>query len=195
MGGAHSVADAWTEDCQLQSNAAAATELSFRDQVSLRYLARALKTVITDPLVLKRKWQSFVAARRTTLESGPPTGTVHIDRHEEWELNLQPGERVRVKSAHEIQATLDEDNRCERLRYTPTLMNKYCGGTYTVRKRVDRFFDDHTWRLLKLKNVVILDGVYCEPPRNINEGFAGCDRTCFLFWKEAWLERVDNEAD
>jgi hypothetical protein len=45
--------------------------------------------------------------------------------------------------------------------------------------------------MLKLRDVVILDGVYCESEGSSNEAWAGCDRTCFLFWKEAWLERAE----
>ncbi len=44
--------------------------------------------------------------------------------------------------------------------------------------------------LIQDKDVVILEGVHCEPPPDIGEDWAGCKRTCFLFWKEAWLERV-----
>ena len=69
-------------------------------------------------------------------------------------------------------------------------MADHCGQEYVVGKRVRRFFDERTRRLLKLRNVVILDGVYCEPPRGDFHDYAGCDRTCFFFWKEAWLERV-----
>ena len=183
--------DDWGDDCQLQSGAGAATELSFKDKLSVRYCVRAIKTVIADPLVLKRKLESMAAARRTPPESAPLTPAPQTAAHAEWILNLKPGERVRVKSLQEIKATLDEDNRCERMAYLPATMNKFCGGTYTVRKRIGRFFDEREWRLMKLKNVVILDGVHCEPPLNAEGGPAGCDRTCFLFWKEAWLERAE----
>ena len=42
----------------------------------------------------------------------------------------------------------------------------------------------------KVRDVVMLDGVYCESAPYDRQDWAGCDRTCFLFWKEAWLERV-----
>jgi hypothetical protein len=72
-------------------------------------------------------------------------------------------------------------------------MGRFCGGIYTVRKRIDRYFDERTRRMLKLRNVVILDGVYCEPPSSGPHDYAGCTRSCFLFWKEAWLERVSSQ--
>jgi hypothetical protein len=45
--------------------------------------------------------------------------------------------------------------------------------------------------MLRVRDVVILDEVFCQPPREIESDYAGCDRSCFLFWKEDWLERVD----
>ena len=47
-----------------------------------------------------------------------------------------------------------------------------------------------TRRMLRIRNTVILDEVYCEPPADGSDDYAGCHRTCFLFWKEAWLERA-----
>ena len=36
----------------------------------------------------------------------------------------------------------------------------------------------------------ILDEVHCVPPDHAACAYAGCQRSCFLFWKEGWLERV-----
>ncbi len=110
-------------------------------------------------------------------------------------LRLEPGDCVRVKPRAQIDATLDEHGRCEGLGYMAGCMDRYCGGTYRVLKRVDVFFDERTQRMLKLKNTVLLDRVYCEPEPNREERFAGCQRMCFLFWKEAWLERADPQAN
>ncbi|MFC1634596.1 hypothetical protein ACFL5Z_07110 [Planctomycetota bacterium] len=110
-------------------------------------------------------------------------------------LGLEPGDRVRVKSEARIRATLDNHSRCEGLGYMAGTMDRYCGSTYTVLKRVDLFFDERTQQMLKLKNTVILDRVYCEPAPYTEEHFAGCKRMCFLFWEEAWLERVEPHED
>lgn len=101
---------------------------------------------------------------------------------------------VRVKSSEEIEKTLNEKGQCEGISYIRSVMNKYCGGVYRVKKRINLFFDERRWRLSKLQNVVILDGVFCESPPTQSEDWSGCDRTCFLFWKEAWLERVTEDA-
>ena len=106
-------------------------------------------------------------------------------------LHLQPGERVRVKPLKQILASLDEGDRFEGMAFMMDEMGPYCGGVYTVRKRVDRFFDERNRELLKPRNVVILDEVLCEPHPESRAPYAGCARTCYLFWKEAWLERED----
>lgn len=73
-------------------------------------------------------------------------------------LNLQPCDRVRVKSKGEIQATLNREGRYERLAYMPVVMDRFCRQTLRVRTRVDRFFDERNWRMMKLKNVVLFGG-------------------------------------
>jgi len=104
-------------------------------------------------------------------------------------LRLEPGERVRVKDLDSIRATLDPVGDCEGLGFMP-VQEAFCGGEYAVRSRVETFFDERTRRMLRIRNTVILDGVFCEPPASGPEDYAGCQRSCFLFWKEAWLERV-----
>jgi hypothetical protein len=88
--------------------------------------------------------------------------------------------------------TLDAKYRFEGMGFMIDEMSAFCGGVYTVRKRVNRFFDERHQRLLKLRGVVILEDVFCEPRSDSPARYAGCARTCYLFWKEAWLERVDD---
>jgi hypothetical protein len=118
----------------------------------------------------------------------------HIAAVQVEPLKLQPGERVRVKSLEEILATLDQNGCFERLAFMQTEMERYCGRELRVLKRVDQFFDERTRRLLKLRNVVLLENAFCEPAPDADHPFAGCKRTCFLFWKEGWLNRV-SEGD
>jgi hypothetical protein len=104
-------------------------------------------------------------------------------------LRLQAGEWIRVKPFAEIRKTLDEVGDCEGMGFMP-MQTQFCGAAFPVRRRVEHFFDERTRRMLQVKNTVILDGVYCEPPPTGQEDYAGCSRSCFLFWKEAWLERA-----
>jgi hypothetical protein len=75
------------------------------------------------------------------------------------------------------------------LAYMPA-MDRYTGQTFTVRKRIERLVDERTRSMLKVRDVVILEGVFCEVPLTSDVDYGGCQRTCFLFWKEDWLERV-----
>ena len=105
-------------------------------------------------------------------------------------LNLKPGERVKVKSYEEIQETLDQNCKYQGLSFT-VAQRKYCGRTYTVLKRLEKVFDERRWKLSKIRDTVLLDGVVCDGAGGISREWDGCDRYCLLWWKEAWLERVD----
>jgi len=77
-------------------------------------------------------------------------------------LNLQPGELVRVKSHKEILETLDEASKNRGL-YFDAEDVPYCGGTYQVRSRVNKIVDERTGKMLEFKSgSVILDGVDCK---------------------------------
>lgn len=97
-------------------------------------------------------------------------------------LHLQPGELVQVRSEEEIRRTLDRDQRHRGLLWMPD-MARFCGGKYRVYKRVDRIMLESTGELRKLRDTVLLEGVMCE---NLYD----CDRSCFHFWREAWLQRA-----
>jgi hypothetical protein len=57
-----------------------------------------------------------------------------------------------------------------------------------VLKVVERFYDEVQGRMLRCKNVVFLDGVYCDGSGHPDTH--GCDRTCFSFWRTEWLEKT-----
>ncbi len=98
-------------------------------------------------------------------------------------LALRPGECVEVKTVDEIMATLDANRRHKGLLWM-TGMNKYCGRRYRVFRRVDKILLETNGELRNMKNTVLLEGVMCD-----GKAFGGCDRSCFHFWREAWLRR------
>jgi hypothetical protein len=104
---------------------------------------------------------------------------------QEEALGLQPGEWVRVKPEKEILATLDRCNQNKGLAWMP-IMSQYCGKKLKVYKRLDKIVLESTGEIRKLKNTVLLDGGICD-------GIYGCNRSCFHFWREAWLERVESD--
>lgn len=100
-------------------------------------------------------------------------------------LNLQAGELVEVRSMEEISATLDENKKFRGLLFMPE-MKPFCGKKFRIFKKVEKIMLESTGELRKLRSpTVFLEGVHCDG--KLHEG---CDRSCFLFWREAWLKRV-----
>lgn len=102
-------------------------------------------------------------------------------------LNLKPREWVKVKSEEEILATLDQSGRYKGLSWMAG-MEKFCGKKFRVYKRLDRILLESTGELRKLKNTVLLENVLCD-----GKEFFDCDRSCFHYWREIWLRRINSE--
>jgi hypothetical protein len=191
--------------CQLTTMPPATRPLKLHEKIDrevsriLRRVAHRARRVIADPLLPAKRLMA--AGRRYRRGAGPmygppaPTVAPNDGPSGRTADPLREGETVRVRSLPEIRRTLDADGCCQGLAYLPVVMDRYSGSVFTVRKRINRFFDERRWKMLTVRNVVILDGVHCEPPGTANDAWADCDRSCFLFWKEAWLERIphDNE--
>jgi len=100
-------------------------------------------------------------------------------------LNLQPGELVEVRSEKEIFATLDHEGKLRGLNFIPE-MRKYCGKRFRVFKRLEKIILETTGELRTVRTpTVFLKGAICD-----GSAHGGCDRSCFIFWREAWLKRV-----
>jgi hypothetical protein len=97
---------------------------------------------------------------------------------------------VRVKGHEEILSTIRSDNFHRGL-YFDVEMVPYCGGVYRVNKRVDRFIDEKTGKMRSLKTpAVILENVCCTGQYSKCRMF--CPRSLHSWWREEWLERVDD---
>jgi hypothetical protein len=95
---------------------------------------------------------------------------------------------VRVKSYEQILATVDQKLSNLGLNWGEELV-PYCGRTYRVRSRVEKFIDERSGILKKLKTpAVILEGVTCQS--RFSDKRIGCPRAIFAWWREVWLERV-----
>jgi hypothetical protein len=99
---------------------------------------------------------------------------------------LQPGDNVRVRSREEIQATLNYWNQLKGCSFMEE-MSPYCNTKQRVLKRIEKFLDERDYLMKKTRGVVILDGIFCKGTKD----FGACDRTCFYFWREEWLEKVN----
>jgi hypothetical protein len=123
--------------------------------------------------------------RRGTIPDGQPTPSAN--------LNLKPGEVVRVKSYREILKTVNTSNKNRGLFFDAEMV-PYCGGTYRVLQRVSRMVNERTGKLEILKNdCIMLEGVFCRSRYSEKRHF--CPRAIYSFWREAWLERVAGDDD
>ncbi len=110
------------------------------------------------------------------------------------ELNLQPGELVRVRSKHEIEQTLNA-RRQNRGLWFDAEMVPYCGkGGFRVLRRVEKVVDEKTGAMLRLANpCIVLDGVTCSG-RYLQERMFSPKHEP-MFFREIWLERVSDIKD
>jgi hypothetical protein len=103
---------------------------------------------------------------------------------------LRPGDVVEVRSPAEILATLDENGSLDAMPFMPEML-QYVGRRFTVSNRVDKICDT----IAVTGSRRMLDTVYLENLRCDGSGHAGCQAGCRIYWKEAWLRRVDGSAD
>lgn len=119
-----------------------------------------------------------------TIPKGAPTPDVRLD--------LNEGETVRVRPLAQIQPTINVANRNRGLSFNPE-MSPYCGGEYKVERRVTRIIDERNFTMLDLKNpCIMLEGVVCKA-RYHPEAIL-CPKRVPQYFREAWLERVDDRS-
>lgn len=106
-----------------------------------------------------------VSARRKTGWSS--SGWLHCDI---W---------VRVKTAHEIELTLDSEGKTEGLPFMPEMV-PFCGHTFRVRSLADKTC---VRGFRRLDRVCHLENTRCS-----GRAHGGCQACCLLYWHEAWLE-------
>jgi hypothetical protein len=101
-------------------------------------------------------------------------------------LNLRVGEVVEVRSRDEILATLDQRGELESLPFMPEML-QFCGRRFRVDKLVVKLCDTINWTgIYRMDHAVHLAGVRCD-----GQAHGGCQAGCLIYWKEAWLKRVD----
>lgn len=101
---------------------------------------------------------------------------------------LKPGDEIYVRSLSEVRATLDANGSNRGLAFLPQ-MEDFCGRRMRVRSRLNRLYLEESRRMRRLRGTVLLEEAYCD-----GAGL-GCERSCFLFWREEWLRRVDDVPD
>jgi hypothetical protein len=101
---------------------------------------------------------------------------------------IAAGDLVEVRPLDEVRATLDERGKHDGLMFLRP-MEQYCGRRFRVLKQVRRILDEHDHVMRKVRSTVVLEGSICHG-QGIR-GREGCDRSCFFFWKEAWLTKIE----
>jgi hypothetical protein len=102
-------------------------------------------------------------------------------------LNLRVGEIVEVRAPEEILATLNEAARLDNVPFMPEML-QYCGRRFRVFRRSDKTCDNiGQWSIRAMKDTVHLEGLRCD-----GSAHGDCQAGCLIFWKEAWLKRVDS---
>lgn len=100
--------------------------------------------------------------------------------------DLHVGDPVQVRSAAEIIATLDENGEYESLPFMPEML-QYCGEVMSVYKVAHKLCDTITGGgMRRMANAVHLTGARCD-----GSDHDGCQASCLLFWKTAWLRQPD----
>lgn len=102
---------------------------------------------------------------------------------------FKAGDLVRVKSKEEIGATLNHLGRLNGCAFMQDAMEPYCGTVQRVLKPMERFVDERELKVKKAKGLVLLEGVTCQGTTT----FGRCDRSCLLFWREEWMEKIEEE--
>lgn len=121
--------------------------------------------------------------------SGVPGVKGRLKKTPRQVLELQPGERVRVKTKREIQRTLDTANRNRNLSFDAEML-RYCGHEFTVLRRVSQIIDERTGEMIHIPgDCITLDGVTCRAEYRLF-----CPRGEYAYWREAWLSRVEDET-
>jgi hypothetical protein len=102
---------------------------------------------------------------------------------------LQPGDLVRVRSAREILATLDEDGTVGGIPFMPEMV-QYVDRRFRVSKRVEKI----CWYTAESSSRKLPDTVLLEDLRCDGTAHGGCQAECRIYWKDAWIEQVDPKA-
>jgi hypothetical protein len=102
---------------------------------------------------------------------------------------LLAGQLVRVRSKEEIQSTLDNWNNLKGCGFMEEMW-QYCNTRQRVLKPVQRFVDERDQQVKRARGIVFLQGVHCEGTVD----YGKCDRNCYFFWREEWLEKVDSRT-
>jgi hypothetical protein len=105
-------------------------------------------------------------------------------------VELRPGDLVEVKTPDEISQTLDSAGALDHLPFMPEML-EFCGQRFRVCRRALTvcIFEPRPFLGLNTDDVVTLEGARCS-----GAAHDGCQKSCLIFWREAWLRKVEHSA-
>jgi hypothetical protein len=175
------------DDCQLQVLINGTAEIGRTDKmrtVAFRLLSAAERRINRVREMLGQPGERLAKSAAGKYQLTADQGAAAVEAGGAF----KPGDVIEVLSLGEIKTTLDEAGNCDGLHFMEG-MEIHCGKRFAVRKRVRNMFDERAWRMVRIRNAYILDGVICEG-RGLYDK-EGCDRCCFFFWKDRWLRKVE----
>jgi hypothetical protein len=101
---------------------------------------------------------------------------------------LKVGEWVQVRSKDEILRTLDKDGLLDGMPFMPEMF-AFCGKKFPVYKRAHKTCDT----VFPVRGRRVDHAVHLET-RCDGSAHGGCQASCLLFWKDAWLKPVGGKA-
>lgn len=104
---------------------------------------------------------------------------------------LRPGDLVEVRSPDEIRQTLDAEGTLGHLPFMPEMI-PFCGKRLRVSLRAVKtcwYGHGSGMRKFPAEDVVLLEGVRCS-----GADHDGCQKACNIFWREAWLRKVEDPS-
>jgi hypothetical protein len=150
-----------------------------------RHLRLAIASRISPRLKrnLRRYWTRLRASTSNTrMEAKVPS----VPATAAPAMALEAGDLVRVRTKEQIQATLDPWGKLKGCQFMPEMV-PYCDTVQRVHKYMERFLDECTYTIRRCRGLVLLEGIMCEGVAESGR----CDRSCFYFWREEWLEKID----
>jgi hypothetical protein len=173
------------DGCQIPCIPRIAEEPAEEDIQPLRIRIKRVLAVPWNYFVkkwLKRFYRFFMGGRKKilTIQSSTPE---NISEHPQFKF--ESGDWVHIRSMQEIEATLDPWKELKGCAFLPS-MAAYCETNQKVLQPMQRFLDERDYKVKKVKGIVLLDGVMCTG----TPVFGRCDRRCFFFWREEWLEKI-----
>ncbi len=175
------------QNCQIYSLPTMAEGKADDIHLALRWKLRLLLTMRLSSST-KRSIKKLLIGARSLFS--PSRGMSQPISAAPRSTRLEAGDLVRVRSKEEILATLNPWRELKGCKFISE-MAQYCGTMQRVLKPVERFLDERDYMVKKVRGLVLLDGLLCQG----TAAHGRCDRACFFFWREEWLEKIDVVAD